>query len=481
MEHVHLSIRHAEVHALLGENGAGKSTLMKILSGVYQPDNGKILFNGKQVRFTNPLEAREAGIGIIFQEFSLIPDLRVYENIFLGRELKQRNGVLDTKRMIHIAAQKLEGLGVHVDPKATVRHLSIAEQQFVEIVKAVAVDIKVLILDEPTATLTPSEVTQLFKLMRELKSQGVAMIFISHHLEDVFEIADTVTCFRDGQYIGTKAVHETDVDELVHMMVGRVIDQAYPKKGDSTEIEQAPCFFHATVQRGRHSEPIELALRKGEILGISGLVGAGRTELIRALIGADKAYSKHVVYNGRELHLRSPADSLDAGIGLLPEDRKHQGLILPFSVQSNIIINTIKNNLIAHLIVNDRSAKRISETRVRELSIKTPSIRQKVVNLSGGNQQKVVIAKWLSTDCEILIFDEPTRGIDVGAKAEIYELMRTLSNEGLGIIMVSSEMPEIVGLSDRVLVMRSGAVVAELTGDGINPETIMGYASGGIK
>ncbi len=481
LKDVHLEVDKSEIHALLGENGAGKSTLMKILSGVYQPDRGIIELEGKEVTFTNPQSAKDAGIGIIYQEFSLIPYLTVTQNIFLGRELRNKFGVLEEKKMQRIANEKLQNLNVEIDPQSLIKNLSIAKQQFVEIVKAVTDEVKVLILDEPTATLTPSEVKQLFMLMRTLQDKGVSMIFISHHLDDVYEIADRVTCLRDGEYIGTNWVKEVKPDDLVRMMVGRTVSQDFPKKPEYRKIENGPIVLKAEVQRTKKLKKQQITLHKGEILGLAGLVGSGRTELLRSLIGADRAAYKKIVFEDKEVQLRSPYEALQYGIGLVPEDRKTQGLILPFSVQDNIVVNTLQRTCRCKMLVNRKKNREISEQRKNELSIKTPSINQLVVNLSGGNQQKVAIAKWLTTQCQLLIFDEPTRGIDVGAKAEIYELMRALAAKGMSIIMISSEMPEIVGLSDKVLVMKNDEIVAELKENEIHSERIMSYATGGIK
>lgn len=481
LDKVHLNVKKGEVHALVGENGAGKSTLMKVLSGVHQPTSGTIEFNKKIMKFSNPQQAKDAGIGIIYQEFSLIPDLTVYQNIFLGREIKKKTGILDSKKMINIAYEKLHDLGVDINPNETVRNLSIAKQQFCEIVKAVTDDLKVLILDEPTATLTPGEVSQLFSLMRRLLERNVTMIFISHHLDDIYTIADNVTVFRDGKFIGTSKVSEIGKSDLINMMVGRTVDQKFPPKSTLEYLAKQPICLDATIQRTSKTTKQHIQLKKGEILGIAGLVGAGRTELFRALVGADRAYYKKVKKSGEIIKLRNPCEALSQGIGLVPEDRKTQGLILPFSVQDNIVINSLDKEAKAKIFVNNQANKESSNEMVKTINIKTPSINQYVCNLSGGNQQKVAIGKWLTTDCDVIIFDEPTRGVDVGAKAEIYELIRKLAIQGLSIIMISSEMPEVVGLSDRVLTIKDDKIVAELSGDQIDPKIIMGYATGGIK
>ena len=481
LQDVHLDLKKGEVHALLGENGAGKSTLMKILSGVYQPDRGTIEMHGKPVHFSNPQMAKDAGIGIIFQEFSLIPHLTVTQNIFLGREIKNKIGMMDSKKMHAIACERLHDLNVDINPHSLISELSIAKQQFVEIVKAVSDEVKVLILDEPTATLTPGEVTQLFILMKTLQKKEVSMIFISHHLDDVYEIADSVTCLRDGQYIDTSLVKDVEPDDLVRKMVGRTVSQSFPPKPPYEEIEKREILMDATVQRTKTTSRQQVMLHAGEILGVSGLVGAGRTELIRSLIGADKSHFKSVCFHGKNIRLSTPHEALSQGIGLVPEDRKTQGLILPFSICDNIVINTLNKTAKRGFWIDHKNNFEVSNARKEELSIKTPSINQLVQNLSGGNQQKVAIAKWLTTGCELLIFDEPTRGIDVGAKAEIYLLMRALVKSGISIIMISSELPEVIGLSDKVLVMRNDEVVATLIEADINSELIMHYATGGKK
>jgi ribose transport system ATP-binding protein len=481
LNRVSLTVKRNEIHALVGENGAGKSTLMKILSGVHQPSEGTIEIDGKEVHFSDPGMAKEAGIGIIYQEFSLIPDLSVYQNIFLGREIKKRSGLLDDRKMAEIAENQLEELDVDINPFEKVRNLSIAKQQFCEIVKAVTGNLKILILDEPTATLTPDEVTQLFSLMKRLQKRGVTMIFISHHMDDIFKIAETVTCFRDGHYVGMSPVKDITMDKLVCTMVGRTVSQQFPQKLEYKEIAKRDICLDAKIQRLKTTKEQHIILHKGEILGISGLVGAGRTELFRALIGADNAFFKCIEKDGKKIQIHTPNDALKNGIGLVPEDRKTQGLILPFSINDNIVLNILKKTSSSGFYVNSKKNNEESNELIKKLRIKTPSNKQVVKNLSGGNQQKVAIAKWLATTCNILIFDEPTRGVDVGAKAEIYELIKNLSGKGLSLIMISSEMSEVVGLSDKVLVMKNNDIVTELTGEQITPEIIMGYATGERK
>ncbi len=479
LQNVDLRINAGKIHALAGENGAGKSTLMKIIVGVYQPDadSGEMKFEGEVVKHASPQHAQDLGIGIIYQEFSLIPYMTVYENIFLGREIR-KNGLLDKKAMRKKATALLRHLGMDINPNSIIRELSIAQQQFVEIAKAISLKVKVLILDEPTAPLTPVEVKNLFSLMNELRNQGVGMVFISHHLEEIFEICDEMTCLRDGESVGYKEVKDLEMDELIRMMVGRDVSQTYPQNHVAVDYSVVPLLSVKALQRNKYLPQVSFELFPGEILGIAGLVGAGRSELVRALTGADSASVKLVEMEGRQVIIKNPKDALELGIGLLPEDRKTQGLILDFSVEYNVIINTLKDSLSSLHTIRRRSLSERTCKQINALGIKTPSERTIVKNLSGGNQQKVVIGRWLSTKCKVLIFDEPTRGIDVGAKAEIYELMRQLTKRGLGIIMISSELPEVVGISDRVLVMRKDNVVATLQDDEITPDGIMEYATG---
>ncbi len=480
LQGVDLKIRAGKIHALAGENGAGKSTLMKIIMGVYQPDahTGEMRFEGEVIQHASPQHAQDLGIGIIYQEFSLIPHMTVYENIFLGRELRKKTGLLDKKAMRTKAIKLLNGLNMDINPDLKVFELSIAQQQFVEIAKAISLKVKILILDEPTAPLTPVEVESLFVLMRNLRSKGVGMVFISHHLEEIFEIADEMTCLRDGQTVGYKEIKDLDMTELIRMMVGRDVSQTFPINDVPVDYNSEPLLSVKSIQRANYMPKVSFDLYPGEILGIAGLVGAGRSELVRAITGADSTKEKVLEINGESVTIKSPKDALDLGIGLLPEDRKNQGLILDFSVEYNVVINTLQSSLNNLRTIKRSSLSQRTKVQIDALKIKTPSERTVVKQLSGGNQQKVVIGKWLSTKCKILIFDEPTRGIDVGAKAEIYDLMRGLTKKGMGIIMISSELPEVVGISDRVMVMRKDDIVATLKDDEITPDRIMEYAAG---
>ncbi|MFP8965665.1 sugar ABC transporter ATP-binding protein [Pokkaliibacter sp. CJK22405] len=475
---INLEVCEGEIHALLGENGAGKSTLMKILSGIYQPDDGTIAINGKPMSFAGYNDAIAAGVGIIFQEFSLIPYLDAVENIFLGRELTNGMGLLSRAQMLKRTEAIFARLNVDIDLHLPVASLSVAEQQFVEIAKALALDARILILDEPTATLTPAEAEHLFCIMRDLKRQGVAMIFISHHLEEIFAVCDRISVLRDGSNAGFANVSETDVDALVEMMVGRRLEQSFPPIPERPADPEVVLDVKA-LQLAKDSHTNAFSLHRGEILGFAGLVGSGRTELALGLMGAMPAAHKEVYLNGQPVALKTPSDALKLGIGLLPESRKTQGLITDFSIRSNIVINNLGKYTGGHGLISEQREHDDVVSLMKKVTIKAPDDDTKVVNLSGGNQQKVVIARWLNHQCRILIFDEPTRGIDVGAKAEIYQLMRALTEQGYSIIMISSELPEVIGMCDRVAVFCQGAIVATLTGDAITANDIMLHATGG--
>jgi ribose transport system ATP-binding protein len=480
LQDIHLEIARGEVHALLGENGAGKSTLMKILCGIYQPDDGAIEIDGAACRFANYHEAVAAGVGIVFQEFSLIPHLNAVDNMFLGRELRNAWGMRDRARMRGIAAEIFERLGVAIDLDVPIRLLSVAQQQFVEIGKALSLNARILILDEPTATLTPAEADHLFAIMRELKRQGVAMIFISHHLEEIFDVCDRITVLRDGQYVGMTEVAQTDVERLVEMMVGRRIESSFPPKPVPRADAKAVLEVDA-LQLEKDGPVNRFTLREGEILGFAGLVGSGRTETALAVIGADRAHVKEIRVHGANARLSDPAAALRAGIGILPESRKTEGLVTSFSIKDNISINNLGKYRAARWFVDRRREADATADIIGRVGVKAPSMHTVVSTLSGGNQQKVVIARWLNHHTHILIFDEPTRGIDVGAKTEIYGLMRELTARGYSIIMISSELPEIVGMCDRVCVFRQGRIEATLEGGEIDSNTVMTYATAGTR
>ena len=477
---IDLVLERGEIHALLGENGAGKSTLMKILCGIYQPDEGQIFLEDKQYHFADYNNAVAAGIAIIFQEFSLIPDLDAVENIYLGREYTNSLGFLNRTQMRKEASELFNRLGIHINIDVPIRQLSVAQQQFVEIAKALSLNARILILDEPTATLTPNEAEHLFSIMRDLKANGVSMFFISHHLEEIFEICDRITVLRDGQYIGTTPVAETDVDKLVEWMVGRRLDQTFPIKPPS-RTNSAKVMEVKALQLTKDAPTNRFTLHEGEILGFAGLVGSGRSELARAVIGADPAWKKEVYIHGKRQSLKSTADALQQGIGLLPESRKTEGLIVDFPIRENISINNLAKYVHKGVFIDHPKEYKTSQDVMSQIGVKAPTPMSIVGQLSGGNQQKVVISRWLNHHCKILIVDEPTRGIDVGAKAEIYSLMRQLTSEGYSIIFISSELPEIVGLCDRVAVFRQGAIVATLEKDQITSTEVMRHATIGSQ
>ncbi|WP_410218986.1 sugar ABC transporter ATP-binding protein [Paracoccus sp. (in: a-proteobacteria)] len=475
---VDLHVRAGEVHALLGENGAGKSTLMKIVSGIIQPSAGRIIVDGQDRSFATYDEAIAAGIGIVFQEFSLIPYLTAVENMFLARESKTPFGLLDRKAMRRRAQEILQRLEVDLPLDIPIARLSVAEQQFVEIAKALSLDARILVLDEPTATLTPAEVEHLFKVMRELRAAGVAIVFISHHLEEIFEICDRITVLRDGEYVGSCDVADVTTDRLVEMMVGRRIENSFPPKPAPDPAAKVVLEVEE-VQLRRGGPLSSFQLRAGEILGFAGLVGSGRTETVLSILGAYSAARCKVRIGGVEKRLRDPADGLSHGIGLLPESRKEQGLITSFSILQNVSLNNYGKYRQGHWFIDFKKELACTQDAMEQVRVKSQGARARVDTLSGGNQQKVVIARWLNHDMQILIFDEPTRGIDVGAKAEIYHLMREFTAKGCAIIMISSELPEVIGMSDRVCVFRSGGIVATVEGSAITSEEIMTHATTG--
>lgn len=476
LSNVNFTLRKGEVHALLGENGAGKSTLMKILSGVYQPDEGDIIFEGKPVSFSDPLSAQNAGITIIHQEFNLFPELTVEENIFIGREFcKNNRWRLDEKQQRQAATEILQKLNLNISPETLVSDLTVAQQQMVEIAKAISVNAKILIMDEPTAALTETEIESLFQVTRLLKAQGTGIVYISHRLEELALIADRATVMRDGQYIDTVDYETVKISELIAMMVGRELGNIYPRREARTY--QEPVLEVNGLTRKGVLNNIDFTLNRGEILGFAGLMGAGRTELARAIFGADPIDSGTIKLNGKTIVIKGISDAIAQGISYLTEDRKKEGLALNLSVERNIMLGNYPEYADRFGHVDSKRCQQTSEEQVRTLRIKTPHLEQAALNLSGGNQQKIIIARWVCKDTDILIFDEPTRGIDVGAKLEIYELMNRLVAKGKSIIMISSELPEVLGMCDRILVMRSGRITGELTADNATQEKIMQYAT----
>ncbi|HAW4180447.1 TPA: sugar ABC transporter ATP-binding protein [Escherichia coli] len=473
---VQFSLRRGEVHALLGENGAGKSTLMKILSGVYQPDEGEIIFEDKPVSFSDPLSAQNVGITIIHQEFNLFPELTVEENIFIGREFCKKNRWrLDEKQQRQATIEILQKLNLAIKPDTLVADLTVAQQQMVEIAKAISVNARILIMDEPTAALTETEIESLFRVTRLLKEQGTGIVYISHRLEELALIADRATVMRDGQYISTVDYECVKISDLIAMMVGRDLGNIYPRR--EALQQRIPVLEVNGLTRKGVLNDINFTLYRGEILGFAGLMGAGRTELARAIFGADSIDSGTLKLNGKETVIKDISDAIQQGISYLTEDRKKEGLALNLSVERNIMLGNYPEYSDRFGNVDSRRCQQTSEEQVKALRIKTPNLEQAALNLSGGNQQKIIIARWVCKDTDILIFDEPTRGIDVGAKLEIYELMNRLAAKGKSIIMISSELPEVLGMCDRILVMRSGRITGELSAKEATQEKIMQYAT----
>ena len=451
-----------EVHALMGENGAGKSTLMKILSGIYAPDSGSVIVNGSDVRISSPRAAQSLGIGIIHQELALMPDLTVAQNIFIGREPRNRWGVLNEAQLNRDAEAIFAAMKVPLEPRSVVRSLTIAKQQMVEIAKALSFRSRILIMDEPTAALNEAETEELFAIIRRLKSEGVAIVYISHKMDEIRRISDRVTVMRDGAYVGTVTAADTPIETIISMMVGRELDQTSVEIPD---LSSAPIALDVRgLTRGRMVRDVSFTVRRGEILGFAGLMGAGRTEVARVIFGADPRETGEIVVHGKPRTIRKPSDAVAAGIGYLSEDRKHFGLALGIDVRGNIALTSLDRFSDRFLRVNDSALAKVASEYIASLAIRTPSDRQEVRLLSGGNQQKVVIAKWLLRDCDILIFDEPTRGIDVGAKAEIYRLLQSLAEAGKAIIVISSELPEVLRLAHRIAVMCEGRLTGILPG-----------------
>ena len=471
VDSVDLEIMPGEVHVVAGENGAGKSTLMKLLSQVERPSGGEVEISGEPVEYHGPRYAQTLGVAMVYQEFALASHLSIAENLYMGRE-PGRFGFVNRRAETQEASGLLERVGLHTDPDRVVMGLTVAEMQRVEIAKALAIDAKVVIMDEPTATLAEKEIEDLFEVIRDLTSQGIAILYISHRLDEIFRIADRVTVMRDGKIVDTLPIDELDEDKLVRLMVGRDIGNLYPK----TEVEIGDVVLRAEgITRGHVLKDCSFEVRAGEILGFAGLVGAGRTELARAVFGADRTDSGTIELDGRKLHIRGPENAIEVGIGYLTEDRKGEGLALQLGVDQNITL--------AHLptsfgLINLAEERRIARRRVDELNIRTPSIRRRVQVLSGGNQQKVVVARWLETRARVLFFDEPARGIDVGAKAEMFSLIEDLAKDGRAIVIISSYLPELLNMCDRILVMHEGEVAGVIPREEFSEERVMALAAG---
>jgi ribose transport system ATP-binding protein len=476
LHEVHFELMAGEVHALMGENGAGKSTLMKILAGVYTRDTGDMLVDGQPVAFTSPRDAQAMGIGIIHQELQLMNHLSVAQNIFIGREPRKGFGLfLDDDKLNAQARDILARMHVNIDPRTAVGTLTVASQQMVEIAKALSFDSRVLIMDEPTSALNDAEIAELFRIIRQLKERGVGIVYISHKMDELKQISDRVTVMRDGEYVATVPTHETSVETIIGMMVGRTLTDLEPAQHAEQKGDIALEVKHLCA--GQLVKDVSFELRKGEILGFAGLMGAGRTEVARAVFGADPIESGEVFVKGVKAAIRHPCDAVKRGIGYLSEDRKRFGLATGMDVESNIVMSDLGKFLSCNMFLRRGQIRERALHFISLLAIRTPSAAQPVRLLSGGNQQKIVIAKWLERDCDVLFFDEPTRGIDVGAKSEIYKLLRSLAAQGKAIVMISSELPEILRVSDRIVVMCEGRITGELSARDATQERIMHLAT----
>jgi ribose transport system ATP-binding protein len=476
LDDARFELRRGEVHALVGENGAGKSTLMNVLAGIYHRDAGTIRVKGQEVEINSPRAAQDLGISIIHQELNLMGHLTVAQNIFIGREPRSRlRFVLDEKALNARARQLFETLHIKLDPRARVSGLAVAQQQMVEIAKALSFNSDVLVMDEPTAALTDTEIGELFRIIRQLRERGTGVVHISHRLEELKQISDRVTVMRDGRYIDTVDTAAASIQSIISMMVGRTIFEATPELPETPDPEVV--LEVRNLNRGRVIRDVSFQLHRGEILGLSGLVGAGRTEVVRAVFGADPRDTGEILIHGKPVSIKSPADAVGHGIAYLSEDRKRYGLALKMDVEANVVLASLRKFTGRLGRIRFGRTRATTQEYVQSLAIKTPSISQRVKNLSGGNQQKVVIAKWLTADTEILIFDEPTRGIDVGAKSEIYRLLNDLAQQGKSIIMISSELPEILRMSHRILVMCEGRITGELGAAEATQEKIMTFAT----
>lgn len=471
LQNVSLDVRKGEVLALMGENGAGKSTLIKILAGVYIKDSGQITFEGKEVDTNSPAISQQIGISVIFQELNLLPNLSIAENIFAGRERRKAKVFFDKRRTRKEAIRLMDEVGLDCDPDILVKDLSLSQKQMVEVAKALSLKAKLIIMDEPTSSLTNREVETLFSIINKLKRNGISVIFVSHKINEVKRISDRVHVLRDGRYIGCLEKGEINEDRIIQMMVGRKLESIF----DKAETQISDTVLEVRNLSTSKLRNVNFKVRKGEILGFAGLVGAGRTEVMRAIFGVDKKTSGQIFIDGKEVKINSPIDAINAGIGFVPEDRKSQGLILGMSVMKNITLPGL-NNVSRLGFLKKVLEEKTTDNYIEKLRIKTPHRDQTVVNLSGGNQQKVVVSKWLATNPKVLIMDEPTRGIDVGAKKEIHSLMSQLAQNGVAIIMISSELPEILGMSDRIIVMHSGMIKGELNREQASQERIMEIA-----
>ena len=468
-------LQDGEVHALMGENGAGKSTLMKILTGVYTKDAGTVLVDGQEVNYKNPQEAEKAGIVFIYQELNVLFDLTVEENLFMGKEITKKFGICDKKAMRAKAQEVMDRMGVNIPVDAVMSDLSVGQQQMVEICKALMVDAKVLIMDEPTAALTQSETEVLFEVIKSLRAKGVSIVYISHRMEEIFELCDRITILRDGSYIGTRFIKDITMDDIVQMMIGREIGERYPKREVTIgeEVIRVEGLTHAKMFRD-----VNFSVRAGEVLGVSGLMGAGRTEIMQAIFGNMPIVSGKIFIDGKEVSIKNPRQAIAAGIGFITEDRKTEGLLLEKSIAENIELANL-GKVSNKSVLSVKKGAELVKQGIEEFRIKCFGPEHECGNLSGGNQQKVVLAKWIYTDPKILILDEPTRGVDIGAKKEIYSVINEMAAKGVAVIMVSSELPEVLGMSDRIMVVHEGKVTGIIDGATADQAKVMTLATGG--
>lgn len=478
LKDVQFSLKKGEIHALMGENGAGKSTMMKILTGIYERDAGEVTVRGESVHYKNPKESEHAGIAVIHQELNILPYLSIAENLFLGKEKTfGKSGILKTKEMNQKASEILKRLDMHDDVRTEAGNLSVGKQQIIEIAKAISSNAEVIIMDEPTAALTDREIESLFETIRKLQETGVSFVYISHRMEEIFSLCDRITILRDGEYVGTKVIKETNFDEIVQMMVGRALGERFPERNaDIGEVKLAA----KGLARDGIFEDVSFEVRKGEVVAFAGLMGAGRTEVVQALFGYRKLTAGDIMLDGKAITIHNPLQAKKLGFGYVTEDRKTEGLIVDFSVQDNLSLTNF-DKVASNGIVKSQAENNLYHSMVERLGIRLSGPTQAAKSLSGGNQQKVVIAKWLGIEPEVLILDEPTRGVDVGAKKEIYSIINELAERGVAIIMVSSELPEVIGMADRVLVMHEGRLTGEVTKDDMTQERIMHFATGGEK
>ncbi|QST00909.1 sugar ABC transporter ATP-binding protein [Pontibacillus sp. ALD_SL1] len=475
LEGVDMEIKHGEVHALMGENGAGKSTLMKILTGLHQKDEGTVTIDGGEKTFANPKEAEQFGIAFIHQELNVWPDLTVLENLFINKEPVTKFGLIQTKKMKAIANEQFEKLAVSIPLHKEAGQCSVGEQQMIEIAKALMTDAKVIIMDEPSAALTDREIEKLFDVIRSLKASGVSIVYISHRMEEIFTICDRITVMRDGQTVDTTPIPETSFDDVVRKMVGRELTDRFPER--TPDPGEAVLEVKGLGRKGVFQD-VNFNARAGEIVGVAGLMGAGRTEIMRTLFGLDGKYDGEIFVNGQKVDVKNPSQAVKLGLGFITEDRKGEGLVLDFPIKDNIALPSLRS-FTKNSLIQEKEEQEFVEMLIKRLTVKTESSNTEAKNLSGGNQQKVVIAKWIGIGPKVLILDEPTRGVDVGAKREIYQLMNELTDRGVAIIMVSSELPEVLGMSDRVLVVHEGTIAGELHRDEADQEKIMTLATGG--